>query len=190
MHINKNPKKGGKKAFLRNDLIVFGLHSVELSKLKEGQSYILKKSSSYKLNWYTEDSIKSFCTLVLDDAIDALSLNQNLSVAPELSIFGERSDLWIMKNGAIPIGLVEVKRPSEKDVMNHTWVFGQVHGYLQVLKNFYGIKHPIALLSTYTEWRVLSLENNGVFNADEKLEAVMVSNLNMPLNLDFSDYFV
>ena len=175
---------------MRNDLIDFGLHSVNLSKLKNNPSHILLSYGSSNLNWHNESIIQKFCTHVLEDAIGCLSLKQRVTVATELSIMGERSDLWILKNDAVPIGLIEIKRPSEIDVMNHTWVFGQVHGYLQVLKNFYGIEHPIALLSTYKEWRVLSLENNGFFKADEKLEAVMVSNLNMPLNLDFSDYFV
>ena len=140
---------------MRKDSIVFGLQSVDLSKLKDGQSYILINCKSNKLNWYNEASIKSFCKDVLYDAFDCLSLNSSLSISTELGIMGESSDLCILKNYAAPIGLVEVKRPAEKDVMNNNWVFGQVHGYLQVLKNFYGIEHPIALLSTYTQWRVV-----------------------------------
>ena len=155
MHINKNPKKGGKEAELLSPLINFGLHNLDLSKLKDDPSYILKSLKSNKLNWQNEASIKSLCMDVLEDAICCLSLNQNSCVATELGIMGESSDLCILKNDAVPIGLVEVKRPAEKDVMNNNWVFGQVHGYLQVLKNFYGIEHPIALLSTYTQWRVV-----------------------------------
>ena len=189
-HINMDPNRGGKEAKLRKDSIDFGLHSVDLSKLKDSFSYILKKCSSYKLNWYNESSIKSFCSHVLEDAFDCLSLNSSLSISSVLSIMGEKSNLCILKNDAVPICLIEIKHPSEKDVMNNTWVFGQVHGYLQLMKNFYGIQHPIVLLSTYTQWRVFLLENNGFFNADEKLEAIMVSNLNMPLNLDLSDYLV
>ena len=140
---------------MRKDSIVFGLQSVDLSKLKDGQSYILKNLKSNKLVWQDESSIKSCCKDVLKVAIDCLSLNHSLYVAFELSIFGEKSDLWILKNDAVRIGLVEIKCPGEVDVMNNNWVFGQVHEYLQVLKNFYGIEHPIALLSTYTQWRVV-----------------------------------
>ena len=190
-YVNMDTKRGGKEAFLCNDLIVFGLHNLDLSKLKDGTSYILKNLESNKLDWFNEDSIKSFCSDVLKDAIDTLSLNQNLCVGPELSIMGEKSDLWVLKRKAIPIGLVEVKRPGEIDVMNNTWVFGQVHGYLQVLKNFYGVQYPIALLSTYTHWRVVSLENtDGFFKADEKLEAITVSKLSLPANSELSAYWV
>ena len=88
--------------------------------------------------------------------------------ASELSIFGEKSDLWILKNAAIPIGLIEIKRPGKIDVMSNTWIFGQVHGYLQVLKNFCGVQYPIALLSTYMQWRVVLLGNNAGFLARMK----------------------
>ena len=151
VYINMDPNRGGKEAELCENLIVFGLHNLDLSKLKDDQSYILKNLKSNQLVWQDEASIKSCCKDVLKVAIDCLSLNHSLYVAFELSIFGEKSDLWILKNDAVPIGLVEIKRPAEKDVMNSTWLFGQVHGYLQVLKNFYGIEHPIALLSTYNQ---------------------------------------
>ena len=105
---------------------------------------------------------------MLKVAIDCLSLNHSLYVAFELSIFGEKSDLWILKNDAVPICLIEIKRPGAIDLMNNTWLFGQVHGYLQVLKNFYAVQHPIALLSTYMQWRVLLLGNTDVFLARMK----------------------
>ena len=190
-YVNMDTKRGGKKAELRNDLIVFGLHNLDLSKLKDNPSQILLSYESENLDWFNEDSIKSFCRDVLKDAIGCLFLNQYLSVAPELSIMGERSDLWVLKRKAIPIGLVEVKRPGKIDVMNNNWVFGQVHGYLQVLKNFYGVQHPIALLSTYTQWRVVSLENtDGFFSADEKLEAITISKLSLPASSELSAYCV
>ena len=190
-YVNMDTKRGGKEAFLRKDLIVFVLHNLDLSKLKDNPSRILIECRSHNLDWFNEDTIKSFCSDVLKDAIGCLFLNQNLCVVPELSIMGERSDLWILKNGEVSIGLVEVKHPGEIDVMNNTWVFGQVHGYLQVLKNFYGVQYPIALLSTYTHWRVVSLENtDGFFKADEKLEAITVSTLSLPANSELSAYWV
>ena len=97
------------------DSIVFGLHNLDLSKLKDVQSYILKNLKSNELVWQDEASIKSCCKDVLKVAIDCLSLNHSLYAAFELSIFGEKSDLWILKNGEVSIGLVEIKRPYEKD---------------------------------------------------------------------------
>ena len=191
VHITMDTKRGGKKAELFEDSIVFGLHNLDLSKLKDVQSYILKNLKSNELVWQDEASIKSCCKDVLKVAIDFLSLNHSLSVVTELKIMGEKSDLLILKNDAVPIGLIEIKRPSEKDVMNSTWLFGQVHGYLQLMKNFYAVQHPIALLSTYMQWRALLLGNNtGFFGADEKLEAIMVSTLSLPLNAIWFAYRV
>ena len=49
VYINKNPKKGGKEAELCENSIVFGLRNLDLSKLVDDQSYILKNLKSNKL---------------------------------------------------------------------------------------------------------------------------------------------
>eukprot|EP00977_Amphora_coffeiformis_P000444 scaffold112_cov196-Amphora_coffeaeformis.AAC.11 len=75
----------------------------------------------------------------------------------ELSIFDLRPDIWIVCNGGVPIGVVEVKKTAidnEDETLHSPFVQGQLFDYMLRLQSFFGLQHVFGILSTYEQWRI------------------------------------
>jgi hypothetical protein len=81
-----------------------------------------------------------------------------LILTPEMGTFELRPDLWVLRVGGLPVGVVEVKKPG-KGVLEDEHVLGELYDYLLHLPNFYGAKQMIGIVTTYREWRVCWLES-------------------------------
>ena len=185
-------ENGRKEAELCKDSIVFNLHNIDLSKLNNMLvSFILLNYNSNKLKWYNLWNIKSLCHYLLQDALDCLYLNRRMNFFLGFNIMGENSNVIAIMDKRNPIGLIVSKLPGEIENADNSWKLRHAHTYLMILQNYYGVQHPIAFFSSYTQWRILSLENtDGFFSADEKSKAGSVAASSFTLNLDFSDYLV
>jgi hypothetical protein len=60
----------------------------------------------------------------------------------------------------VPVGIVEVKKPSTKDGMKREKIAPQLYDYLIRLKSFYGLRYVFGIATTYTEWQIYWLEDS------------------------------
>ena len=81
----------------------------------------------------------------------------NLSFVSELSVFGDKADLWVMRSGGVPVGVVEMKKPGRRNAVNSASVAGQIFDYMQRLRSFHGLDHVFGIVATYREWRIFWL---------------------------------
>ena len=115
------------------------------------------------LQYSTEQSVGEYVSSVMKDLAAALSVyvgfgDEGLTFAPELSIFGDRADFWILRRFGVPVGAIEVKKP-DRGILAKEEVAGQLYDYMLRLRAFYGLDHVFGIASTYAEWRVFWLED-------------------------------
>jgi hypothetical protein len=123
-----------------------------------------------ELPWHTEASIVDLVSSVLNDVIYECGL-PFLSLAKELGTFELRPDLWLMRSGGLPVGVVEVKKPGE-GVLDNQSVLGELYDYLLHLPNFYGAEQMIGIVTTYREWRVCWLKTEETIALVEMPESI------------------
>ncbi len=115
--------------------------------------------TGYLRSWGSEREIQTAVTLVLQDLISSVGLEDMLRCYQELSIFKLRADIWIVVDATgVPVGVVEVKKPGKK-IMQSDYVHGQIYDYMMRLRSFHGLKHVFGIVSTYNQWRVYWLND-------------------------------
>lgn len=120
------------------------------------QSLIRQFTSNPTINWASESDIQGFVKLVLQDILNALNLDTQLSCYNELSVFRWRGDIWvIVDNFGVAIGVIEVKKP-DSNILKNTHVHGQILDYMERLKYFFGQAIRFGIVATYEEWRLYS----------------------------------
>jgi hypothetical protein len=112
----------------------------------------------------SETDVARYSTAVLTDVAAAvlplLARDEKLSFVSELSIFGDRADLWVLRRRGVPVGVVEVKKPGgKKQPLDSTVVAGQIFDYMCRLREFHGLNHVFGIVTTYREWRVFWLRD-------------------------------
>lgn len=103
---------------------------------------------------------------VLVDVVRAIQPTQTTSneliksihFVSELSVFGNRADLWVVRMFGAPVGVVEVKKPDRKgEILNSPHVAGQLFDYMCRLRSFHGLREVFGIATTYRQWRVFWL---------------------------------
>ena len=61
----------------------------------------------------------------------------------------------------MPVGVVEVKTPTDRDVFQAGHVVGQLFDYMLRLRSFHGLKHVFGILTTYERWRFFWMPTPG-----------------------------
>ena len=112
----------------------------------------------------TEAAVQFWTQLVLGDIGACAGLDVALDFAPELSVFSNAPDVWVMTKRGRPIGVVEVKKPGA-GILDHELVAGQMYDYLKRLRSFYGLKHVFGIATTYAEWRLFWLRDDATEEA-------------------------
>jgi hypothetical protein len=134
----------------------------DVGKPRGGASRIwldLSQSNRAALSWSTEASIVQLVVQGLKDMLYECGLSGLLEIVPEAGTFELRPDLWIVRVGGVPVGVVEVKKPGD-GVLDDERVLGELYDYMTHLPNFYGTRQVIGILTTYREWRVCWLDND------------------------------
>jgi len=92
--------------------------------------------------------------------IAALKLERRLDALLNYHMVGYFPDIVILiceTHTKLPVGLVEVKKPSG-EAMTGAKIAGQIHDYLVALQAFFGIAQPFGILTTFQETRFCWLE--------------------------------
>jgi hypothetical protein len=104
----------------------------------------------------TEGDVVPFVNGAIRDVIAALGLNLYLNI--ESKFDNVKPDSWVLRTRfGHPVGVVEVKKPPKhkEDPLEADKVFGEVFDALRVLRDRWGVRPAIAILSTGWEWRLL-----------------------------------
>jgi hypothetical protein len=140
---------------------------------RDGVSHVLwgnlANSLHERLQWSSESDICGFVTLFLREV--ARELNLALEFRAEVGFFNLRPDLTVVKMFGVPVGVVEVKRPT-KGILDNGAVLGELYDYMKQVVNFYGLKQVFGILTTYQEWRVcwMSDEHSAKLVSDMPVE--------------------
>uniref|UniRef100_A0A1X7UMG5 DUF5898 domain-containing protein n=1 Tax=Amphimedon queenslandica TaxID=400682 RepID=A0A1X7UMG5_AMPQE len=90
---------------------------------------------------------------------------ESLECEEEMSLFDpQRINIIAIRMFGVPIGVVVVKKPgsSSRRSLDDEKVIGQIYDYLKYIKTYTGSRHPIGILTSYYNWRVVWLsESNG-----------------------------
>ena len=169
-------RKGGFKAVkgLRAKLVREGTYRIW------GEA---KKGGNILPEYHSETDVAFYVMLVLRDVAAALAgvvTWDEITFASELSVFGDRADIWVMRRRGIPVGVVEVKKPGSH-IMSDPLVAGQIFDYMTRLRSFYGLDSVFGLVTTYREWRVFWLEDSDAAAASETVAAPSAAALANPL---------
>jgi hypothetical protein len=121
-----------------------------------------------RMEWSQESGVQGFVHSVVQEVVSTLNLQEELSVLNELSVMRNRVDVWVLLKHGIPIGVFEVKKPSQS-ALNSEWLHGQVKDYMGLLPALHGLKHAFGVATTYEGWRFYWLEEeSNTFLADKK----------------------
>lgn len=123
----------------------------------------------------SESDLHLGVNLLLRDVLKLLRLSGKLSIFAEVSVTSAssrtgRPDLWIIWASGRPIGIVEIKSPSddpdEPNVLDDAQVLGQAFDYGRMLYSFHGQVDCFVILSTLKDWKILwSPHSDGAANA-------------------------
>ena len=115
-------------------------------------------------DWNNEAGIEKFVRTVLTDIVALLNLQNKINLSCQIKITLLEHlipDILLMEVHGRLIGICEVKQPSYGNLTklnsNHR---DQISNYLLQLKNLYGVRTPICIISTYNEWMICSLSES------------------------------
>lgn len=134
---------------------------------------------SGRLNWTSETTIQIYVENAMFDCIFAARLNHSLLMERGLSVDASCPDGWVFRIAGpdgvaihMPIGVVEVKKPStnstgsqsasrssvhDADHLDDAAVLGQIYDYLCLMRLYYGLTNAFGILTNYVEWRIVWL---------------------------------
>ena len=123
--------------------------------LVELRTSIWQYKEDTDLSWATESNIQGFVKIVVLDIITATGLSDKLKCFSKMSVFKLRpgkypkpgylapthspKDIWVVLNGYIPAGIIEVKTPG-CSVFRSEYIAGQMLDYLLRLQTFHGLQ--------------------------------------------------
>ncbi|KAL6071676.1 Protein kinase domain-containing protein [Balamuthia mandrillaris] len=124
------------------------------------------------LAWGSEKDIQRNVVTALKDVLTAAGIGAFVSVQEDLTMFSinsrqQKSDVYLVKQKTVPIGIVEVKKPTE-NIFDKNEVNGQIYDYMMALRSFSGLRYVFGILTTYEQWRVCWLPDaNQLAQAEE-----------------------
>lgn len=126
------------------------------------------------LKYSNEKDVSRYCVGMMTDAIEWVNefLKKDfLTLSEEYQLGGQRPDcIFIRGPIGTPVGLMEVKMPSEKgkeadlNVVTAPKLLGQGYDYLKLLKTI-GVENPFAILTTYDHFLISWLPESDDFAA-------------------------
>ncbi|KYQ89781.1 hypothetical protein DLAC_09748 [Tieghemostelium lacteum] len=144
--------------------------------------WCLYYATNNSLKWASENDISQLVVTVLRDVIQSLELASKITCQSEVTVNGLIPDIWVLTYDGIPIGVVEVKKPSNVDPteaneeMENLQVHGQIYDYMLLLSRTYGQKNVFGIVSTYAQWRCYWLYDTFI----DMAESVSKPNIMLP----------
>ena len=110
-----------------------------------------------QITYVTENDIALAVRSYVSSIVDALGLSGEISVYTEIGVFKLRPDLWVITLLAMPIGVIEVKKPDilpSESALNHPNVLGELYDFMKHLPNFYGVSPAFGIVTNLNSWRI------------------------------------
>jgi hypothetical protein len=123
--------------------------------------YAQNRSHVYYSN---ESNIAGAVNAALFDLIEGSEQlrDQPISLLTEFSIPTLRPDIVVLKLGNVPVGFCEVKKPSvgdDRSPLEKDSVLSQACSYALQLRQSFGVAWAFVLLTTFSQWRVVWLDD-------------------------------
>src|SRR3989338_1442373 len=134
--------------------------SVLYSSLTNG---LARYGSENDLAQYSQLSLRDVIEHVLDGGGRPFAEFSEIFVVSEFSVSSIRQDIVALRNRRGPVGFCGVKKPvfgkDGTSPLDDANVLGQAYTYASELRAMHGVKWPFVLLTTFTEWRVVWLND-------------------------------
>eukprot|EP01114_Cavostelium_apophysatum_P013712 TRINITY_DN3382_c0_g1_i2.p1 TRINITY_DN3382_c0_g1~~TRINITY_DN3382_c0_g1_i2.p1 ORF type:complete len:457 (-),score=87.95 TRINITY_DN3382_c0_g1_i2:34-1404(-) len=122
-------------------------------RFRRSRFFLYEFAELKQLDWTSEFNIQVYVERCLTDLVQAMNLPEQLVLKSQMSLVSIRPDIWFVEVGRRPVGVVEVKVPVSS-ILEKPSVHGQIYDYLMALREYFGIKDPFGIVTTYEEWRV------------------------------------
>ena len=110
-----------------------------------------------RITYVTENDIALTVRSFVASIVDALGLSGDIKVYTEIGVFKLRPDLWVVTLHAMPIGVIEVKKPDilgNETALDHPNVLGELYDFMKHLPNFYGVSPAFGIVTNLNAWRI------------------------------------
>lgn len=126
--------------------------------------YSYLRPERLELDYGSEADVATFVfAALLDICLGHAELRRrSVFMKKELTVVSLRPDVMIFSVNNLPVGFCEVKRPNPngRNPLDNTRVLGQSYDYAMELRHRHGLRWAFVLLTTYTHWRVLWLDDD------------------------------
>ncbi|KAM9978893.1 hypothetical protein ACTFIY_012664 [Dictyostelium cf. discoideum] len=136
-------------------------YPTNVSKNHEPATLVLKrleiladiKPGQKSLTYYTESDIVSYLKLAIGNIIQSCGINA--SCVNDFGVSSLKPDIMVLtiESIGLPIGIIEVKKPS-KNIMENETLNGQTFNYMLSIAEMYGQEDVYCISTTYDCWRV------------------------------------
>ena len=129
-----------------------------------------------QITYVTENDISLTVRSFVGSVVDALGLSGDIKVYTEIGVFKLRPDLWVITLHAMPIGVIEVKKPdilANETALDHPNVLGELYDFMKHLPNFYGVSPAFGIVTNLNAWRIAWFpvdETDGFAAEEEEVE--------------------
>ena len=107
----------------------------------------------------TEADTANFVRLALGDAIEFADLPLWLSA--ENAMASLRTDMLVLKApSGLPVGVIEVKKPDDKELPDRPAIFGELFDYMMFLRSTFNLEKVYGILTRYSDWFVCWLDSS------------------------------
>lgn len=128
---------------------------------------------------------RDICKMVIRYLTDLLqALNLDMEIAEDYQIAGVKPDVMVIKNGFIPAGVIEVKKPQKKGAASplvSPTVLGELFNQMSLVGCFYGCGPVCGLLTNGNEWLICWLpRDNSIMSSAKQFEIPSTEHLSTP----------
>jgi hypothetical protein len=109
------------------------------------------------ISYVTENDVALTVRSFVSSIVDALGLSDQVKIFTEIGVFKLRPDLWVISLHAMPIGIIEVKKPDlleSETALEHPNVLGELYDFIKHLPNFYGVSPAFGIITNLNSWRI------------------------------------
>jgi hypothetical protein len=117
------------------------------------------------LSYSNESAVALFVRAVLRDIMNGHpNLRGVVSIDTEVTVASLRPDIMVLSINSLPIGFCEVKKPgimyNVDTALHRPEILGQAYDYAMELRHLHGLQWAFVILTTFTHWRVLWLDDD------------------------------
>lgn len=100
-----------------------------------------------------EAGVNSHVERVITDILESLGIRGRVIIRAEVEVMQDRPDFMLILVDGHPVGTIEGKQPG-KIAMHNPNILGEVYDHLMHLSSIFRVDNPVAILTSYEEWRI------------------------------------